>query len=60
MEKGKMKAICEDKKTQFHWSKQMFQELLKILADEIKRVIGRTTFSSLVPSLSQQIRYQKV
>ena len=37
MEKGKMKEISEDKKTQFRWSKPMSKELLKFLADEVKK-----------------------
>ncbi|KAJ8442157.1 hypothetical protein Cgig2_015498 [Carnegiea gigantea] len=34
IEKGKMKEGCEDKNTQFHWSKPMLKELLRFLADE--------------------------
>jgi len=33
MEKGKMKEIIDDKKTQFLWSKLMSKELLKFLAN---------------------------
>ena len=50
-----MKEISEDKKTQFHWSKLMSKELLKFLADEDKKDNPRTTSSSLVPLLQQQI-----
>ena len=32
-----MKEISEDRKTQFYWSKLMSKELLKFLADEIKK-----------------------
>ena len=32
-----MKEISEDKKTQFRWSKPMSKELLKFLADEVKK-----------------------
>ena len=32
-----MKEVSEDKKTQFRWSKPMSKELLKFLADEVKK-----------------------
>ncbi|KAJ8436442.1 hypothetical protein Cgig2_030954 [Carnegiea gigantea] len=37
MDKGKMKEVSEDKKTQFRWSKPISKELLKFLADEVKK-----------------------
>jgi len=37
MDKGKMKEVSEDKKTQFRWSNAMSKELLKFLADEVKK-----------------------
>ena len=37
MERGKTKEVNEDKKTQFRWSKPMSKELLRFLADEVKK-----------------------
>jgi len=37
MEKGKMKEVNEEKKTQFQWSKTMLIELLTCLASEVQK-----------------------
>jgi len=37
MEKGKMKEVNEEKKTQFRWSKTMSKKLLTFLASEVQK-----------------------
>ena len=37
MEKGKMKEVNEEKKTQFRWSKTISKELLTFLASEVQK-----------------------
>ena len=37
MEKGKMKKVNEEKKTQFRWLKTMSKELLTFLASEVQK-----------------------
>jgi len=37
MEKGKMKKVNEEKKTQFRWLKPMLKKLLAFLASEVQK-----------------------
>jgi len=59
MEKGKMKEVNEEKKTQFRWSKTMSKEVLNFLAMKFKREIDQTSLSNPHLLQQQQMPYRR-